>query len=178
MSIYFILQFVFFALAMLCLFGIFIPKKAGARLAAAIGFSFFAILTISSSEKMKQLKQEEKMEMEEKNFHNNFLNLIEGRYVLDSLVSVDSTKVQFILQLPGIAERKVEMIAYDNSPTYWNEWQAEGAQLGDTLLVADIWNADSTYSRNIQKMDASQIGLGYISNEWLIDHSYEEPPRK
>lgn len=115
----------------------------------------------------------------ENELHSNLLSLVEGRYVLDTVVNSDSTKVRFILRLPGIAKRKVEVIAYNDHPSvYWNEWQAEGAENGDTLIVWDVWNTDSTYSRVVQKMDASQIGLGYISNDWLVEHSYEEPPKK
>lgn len=140
---------------------------------SAIGV-MIGLVNITSLEKKSELSKQA-----EKNMHSNFLNLVEGRYALDSVVTSDSTKIQFILRLPGIAERKVEVIAYDDHPSiYWNEWQAEGAQPGDTLIVSDIWSNDSTYNRLIQKMDASQIGLGYISNEWLIEHSYEEPPKK
>lgn len=115
----------------------------------------------------------------ENELHSNLLSLVEGRYILDTVVSSDSAKVRFILRLPGIAKRKVEVIAYNDHPSvYWNEWQAEGAENGDTLIVWDVWNTDSTYSRVVQKMDASQIGLGYISNDWLVEHGYEEPPKK
>jgi hypothetical protein len=131
-------------------------------LATSVFFLYLA--TKESNEKALQ----EKTTTEEKTTHNQLLALPEGRYILDRIVSADSAKVRFTLQLPGVAKRKVEVIAYDDSPTvYWNEWQAKSAVPGDTLIICDVWNTDSTYSRVVQKMDVSQVGWGYLSFEWL-----------
>ncbi len=128
-----------------------------------ISVFFLYLATKESNEKELQ----EKTTTEEKTIHGQLLALPEGRYILDHIVSTDSTKVRFILQLPGVAKRTAEVIAYNDSPIYWNEWQAENAVPGDTLMICDVWNTDSTYSRLVQKMDASQVGWGYLSFEWL-----------
>ena len=154
-------------IGLIALGGIFLAK--GERIGHLIGFLFFLSLSLFSAFQMqKETTMKKEMDTEERNTHSNLLLLPEGRYILDRIVSTDSTKVRFTLQLPGVAKRKVEVIAYDDSPTvYWNEWQAESAVPGDTLIICDVWNTDSTYSRVVQKMDASQVGWGYLSFEWL-----------
>jgi hypothetical protein len=118
---------------------------------------------------------QERARAEEKTLHSNLLTLPEGRYILDEFISVDSAKVHFTLRLPGIAKRKVEVIAYDNHPSkYWNEWQAEGSAPGDTLLIRDTWNSDSSYDREVQRMGEAQIGFGYVTFDWILSPEWIE----
>lgn len=138
----------------------------------AISILFFWLIGVVETQ-IDGIKQKEK----EKNLHSNFLLLPEGRYILDHIVSTDSAKVRFVLQLPGIAERRVEVIAYDNSPTYWNEWQAEETVSGDTLIIQDVWvNGDTgkKYERTVQKLSPNHIGLGYISHQWLERPNWQQ----
>jgi hypothetical protein len=139
----------------------------------ALAFFYFGILT--TTERWNEEAQQKQRQAEEKVMHNNFLNLPEGRYILDEFVSVDSAKIQFTLRLPGVAKRKVEVITYDNHPSkYWNEWQAEGSIPGDTLLIRDTWNSDSSYDREVQRMGEDQIGFGYVTFDWILSPEWIE----
>ena len=127
----------------------------------------FFVINLVAIQEYKDGLQRKEVEQEEEKIHSNLLLLPEGRYILDHIVSTDSAKVRFVLQLPGVAKRKAEVIAYEKFPIYWNEWQVESAVPGDTLIIFDVWNTDSTYSRLVQKMDVTQVGWGYLSFEWL-----------
>lgn len=135
----------------------------------SIAASTFGLVTSNDFQEQTKLKL---LAAEEKVIHQNLMNIPEGRYILNHIVSADSAKVRFVLQLPGIAKRQVEVIAYDDSPIYWNEWQAEPAVPGDTLIIRDVWTSHNsgstyTYNRTVQKLGPDDVGLGYISTEWL-----------
>ncbi len=108
---------------------------------------------------------EEEIQKEERILNNNLLNLPEGCYVLDGIITTDSAKTRFTIEIPGLAKNRMELLAYETS-----EWRAEDASPGDTLIFIDHWSNKGThakYDRVVQKLGPDHIGLGYISHQWL-----------
>lgn len=175
MSTFFLLAIEFLTLTMVCFLVIVFSKNSNkTKIFVITGIICFIVSLVFLDVATKEDEKKIKIQTEEKALHNNLLILPEGRYILDHIVSADSAKILFTLQLPGVAKRKAEVIAYDDSPIYWNEWQVESAVPGDTLIIFDIWNTDSTYSRSIHKMDPSFVGWGHVTFEEVIDPEWQK----
>ncbi len=135
---------------------------------AVIAILFFIFIEIFFIDPLKKQEYEEqKNELSDSLKHEAYLSLPEGRYLLNSAISADSTKTVFTLGIPGPAKRiTTELIAYEP-----HEWQVNNHATSiatDTVIIVDVWNNESEkFDRVIQKFD-SNIGPGYVLGfvEW------------